>query len=184
MQQNKLLISIIIIVAILGFGGSAYFFTASRSLSTQKTIVEQQLFSAEQNVDHLEGDKIELEKELVFYKNTDFAKDNELLRLKLQNTEKDLAGAQNRVKTLETNLNKIRPFIDAVSAIERFLNAPFTQKGLTDINTNISILQDTEVSNRWMTARNTVDFSNNGWGPHDFFQTVFLLNSRIRSLLP
>ena len=63
-------------------------------------------------------------------------------------------------------------------------NRQFTQKGLADIDTKISVLQDTEVSNRWMSAKGTVDFANNGWGPHDFFQIVFLLNLRIKSLLP
>ena len=81
-------------------------------------------------------------------------------------------------------INKLGFFFDVVSAIERFLSAPFTQKGLTDIDIKISVLQDMEALNRWMIARGTVDFANNGWGPHDFFQTVFLLNSRIKSLLP
>lgn len=125
-----------------------------------------------------------LSAELTVLKNSDLAKANELLSLKLKTTEQNLSAAVKRTAELETDLNKIKPYADAVTAIERFFSAPFTQKGLADIDTKISALQDMEASNRWMTARATIDFANNGWGPHDFFQTVFLLNSRIKNLLP
>lgn len=166
MQQNKLLI--IIVVIALGAGG--YFFW-------QNTVLNGQLAN-------FKNEKSKVETELAVLKATDFIKKAELLQLKLTNTEKDLEAATKRKTELETNLNKIRPYTDATAAIERFFSAPFTQKGLTDIDTKISVLQDMEVSNRWMTAKVTVDFANNGWGPHDFFQTIFLLNSRIKSLLP
>ena len=158
-------------IAVLGALGVAFYFYVQYS-------------GSQVHVTQLKDEKTKIETELALLKATDLAKDNELLKLKLQNTEQDLAGAQSRVKTLETNLNKIKPFIDAISAIERFFSAPFTRSGLADIDTKISVFQDTEVSNRWMIAKGTVDFANNGWGPHDFFQVVFLLNSRIKSLLP
>ncbi|MDZ4285958.1 MAG: hypothetical protein U1A23_03460 [Candidatus Sungbacteria bacterium] len=168
-QLNKILLAVIVIA--LGVLGTAIYFYVQYS-------------DSQAQVTKLIDQKTRVETELSLLKATDLAKDNELLRLKLQNTEQNLAGAQNRVKTLETNLNKIEPFSNAISIIERFFSGPFTQKGLADIDTKISVLQDMEVSNRWTTARGTVDFANNGWGPHDFFQTVFLLNSRIRGLLP
>ncbi|MDP3792718.1 MAG: hypothetical protein Q8Q89_03225 [bacterium] len=170
MQQLNKILLVVVIVALVALGTAIYFFV--------------QYSGSQAQVTKLIDEKTRVETELALLTATDFAKDNELLKLKLQNTEQDLAGAQNRVKTLETNLNKIKPFLEAVSAIERFFSAPFTQKGLADIDTRISVLRDMEVSNRWMAARATVDFANNGWGPHDFFQAVFLLNSRIKSLLP
>lgn len=166
MQQNKLLL--ILIVIVLGVGG--YFFW-------QTTVLNSQLAD-------LKNEKSKVETELAVLKATDFVREVELLRLKLTNTERDLGVATKRKTELETNLNKIRPYTDTTTTIERFFSAPFTKKGLADIDTKISVLQDTEVLNRWMTAKATVDFANNGWGPHDFFQTVFLLNSRIKSLLP
>ena len=170
MRQANILFIVIVIFAIGGLIAAGYFYSRYSDLWTEST--------------QLKDEKTKVETELALLKITDFVKDNELLKLKLQNTEQDFTVAQNRVNTLETNLNKIKPFLDAVSAIERFLSAPFTQKGLADIDTKINVLQDMDVLSRWMTARGTVDFVNNGWGPHDFFQTVFLLNSRIKGLLP
>ena len=158
-------------IAVLGALGVAFYFYVQYS-------------GSQVHVTQLKDEKTKIETELAVLRASDLAKDNELLKLKLKNTEQDLAGAQSRVTTLETNLNKIKPFLDAISAIERFFSAPFTRSGLADIDTKISVFQDTEVSNRWMIAKGTVDFANNGWGPHDFFQVVFLLNSRIKSLLP
>ncbi|HEY4504758.1 MAG TPA: hypothetical protein VJI73_03225 [Candidatus Paceibacterota bacterium] len=170
MQQLNKIFLVVIVVALGALGTAIYFFV--------------QYSGSQAQVTQLIGENTRVETELALLKATDFVKDNEFLRLKLQNTEQDLTGAQSRVKTLETNLNKIKPFIDAISAIERFFSAPFTQKGLADIDTKINVLQDTDALYRWLTARNTVDFANNGWGPHDFFQIVFLLNSRIKNLLP
>ena len=170
MQQLNKIFLVVIVVALGALGTAVYFFV--------------QYSGSQAQVTQLIGENTRVETELALLKATDFVKDNEFLRLKLQNTEQDLTGAQSRVKTLETNLNKIKPFIDAISAIERFFSAPFTQKGLADIDTKINVLQDTDALYRWLTARNTVDFANNGWGPHDFFQIVFLLNSRIKNLLP
>ena len=170
MQQLNKIFLIVIVVALGALGTAIYFYV--------------QYSGSQAQVTQLIDGKIRVETELALLKATDLAKDNELLKLKLQNTEQDLAGAQSRVKTLETNLNKIEPFPNAISAIERFFSGPFTQKGLADIDTKINVLQDMEVLSRWMTARGTVDFANNGWGPHDFFQTVFLINSRTKSLLP
>ena len=170
MQQLNKTFLVVIVVALGALGTAIYFYAQSSDSQGQVT--------------QLIGENTGIETELALLKATDFVKDNEFLRLKLQNTEQDLTGAQSRVKTLETNLNKIKPFIDAISAIERFFSAPFTQKGLADIDTKINVLQDTDALYRWLTARNTVDFANNGWGPHDFFQIVFLLNSRIKNLLP
>ena len=170
MQQLNKIFLVVIVVALGALGTAIYFYV--------------QYSGSQGQVTQLIDGKTRIETELALLKATDFVKDNEFLRLKLQNTEQDLAGAQSRVKTLETNLNKIKPFLDAVSTIERFFSGPFTQKGLADIDTKISVLQDMEVSNRWIIARGTVDFANNGWGPHDFFQAVFLLNSKIKTLLP
>lgn len=167
MQQTT---TILIIVILLAVGLSGYFFW-------QNTVLNGQLAN-------LKNEKTKVETELTVLKTTDFIRKAELLQLKLTNTERDLEAATKRKTELETNLNKIRPYTDATAIIERFFSAPFTQKGLADIDTKISVLQDTEVSNRWMTAKATVDFVNNGWGPHDFFQVVFLLNSRIKTLLP
>ena len=177
MQQANIFLIVSVIVALVALGAAGYFYTQYSSLQGEAKSLNQQLLQ-------VQNEKTKIETELAVLKATDLAKDNELLRLKLQNTEQVLAGAQSRVKTLETNLNKIKPYTDAVSVIERFFSAPFTQKGLADIDTKISALQDTEVSNRWIAAKATVDFANNGWGPHDFFQVVFLLNTRIESLLP
>lgn len=165
------------ISTLFGLAGAGFFVMKNQALQAERTTLNNSVVS-------LNSEKTQLEKDLIFYKNTDFVKDNELLKLKLQNTESDLAAAQQRVETLETSLNKIRPHLDAVSAIEKFLGAPFTQSGLDDINAKVSALRDEQVTYQWMTAKNTIDFANNGWGPHDFFQVVFLLNTKIRSLLP
>src|SRR3990167_3576888 len=162
MQQLNKIFLVVIVVALGALGTAIYFYV--------------QYSDSQAQVTKLIDEKTRVETEFAILRASDLAKDNELLKLKLKNTEQDLAGAQSRVTTLETNLNKIKPFLDAISAIERFFSAPFTRSGLADIDTKISVFQDTEVSNRWMIAKGTVDFANNGWGPHDFLQVVFLLN--------
>lgn len=173
-----LAVAIVILVIVAG-----YIFMNSQSLSRENKTLANQNSLLQTQLSSLKDEKAQLEKDLIFYQNTDLAKDNESLRLKLGNAERDLAAAQSRIGALEANDNKMELYLDAISAIEQFLGAPFTQNGLANIDSKINALGDTEVSSRWMIARGTVDFSNNGWGPHDFFQVVFLLDTRIRGLL-
>src|SRR3989338_2628664 len=108
MQQLNKIFLIVIVVALGALGTAIYFYVQYSGLQDQVT--------------QLIAGKIRVETELALLKATDFAKDNELLKSKLQNTEQDLAGTQSRVKTLETNLNKIKPFLDPISVIERFFS--------------------------------------------------------------
>lgn len=176
-SQKANILLIVGVVALVALGGAVYFYFQYSGLQKQIKDLNQQLLQ-------IQDDKTKIETELAVLKATDLAKEAELLLLKLKTTEQSLSAAVKRTTELETDMNKIKPYADVTTAIERFFSAPFTQKGLVDIDTRISILQDMEVTNRWMTAKATVDFANNGWGPHDFFQTVFLLNSRIKGFLP
>ncbi|KKT82381.1 MAG: hypothetical protein UW79_C0007G0003 [Candidatus Yanofskybacteria bacterium GW2011_GWA2_44_9] len=183
-NKINILFVVMIVFAVGGIAVAGYFYVQNSKLGVEASQLKNEVLQLKEEISQLEDEKTEAETALAILKATDLAKEAELLRLKLANIEKELNSSNQMVSELSTNMSKIRPYTDATTTIERFFNAPFTQKGLADIDTKISVLQDMEVSNRWMNARGTVDFANNGWGPHDFFQVVFLLNSRIKSLLP
>ena len=93
MQQLNKIFLVVVIIALGALGTSIYFYA--------------QYSDSQGQVTKLIDGKTRVETELALLKATDLAKDNELLKLKLQNTEQDFTVAQNRVNTLETNLNNM-----------------------------------------------------------------------------
>lgn len=181
-MMNKT-VALISLVAIIGFVLAAIFFGRSNSLVTQTQELSSELKTVSESLD-------DAEKDLIYYRNTDLAKEVQLLQLKLANAERDLATAQKEIANLQTKINNLETSIsktylhlDAVAAMEGFLGGPFTVSGLANIDAKISLLGDSQVMSQWLKAKETIDISRNSWSPQDFFDTVFLLNSRIRSLL-
>lgn len=167
---------IFIVIAVLGLGGSVYFFIQTQSLENQ--------------VLELQDAKSKTETELAALKATDLAKEVELLNLKLKTAETGLATAQkeitnlrSQINDLTTNISKIEPYLNAITAIEKFLGGPFTASNLGNIDAKINLLQDSQVTSQWLKAKENIDMARNSWSPQEFFDTVFLVNSKIRDLL-
>ena len=180
----KILLTIFIVVAILGLGGAGYFFKTSSSLKQELGVVQNSIVK-------LKEEKTKVETELAVLKSTDLAKEVELLQLKLKDTNKDLTAAQNNITnlqnknaSLEANLRKITPYLDVTSAIEQSLSAPFTASSLANIDTKVSALHDSQITSLWLKGKGTVDIWRQSWMPSDVFPVIFLINSRIRNLLP
>ena len=187
----KIPLTIFIVVAILGLGGTVFLFTQRQSLTAENTTLQGKLGDVEKTVAGLKDEKIKIEKELAVLKSTDLGKEVELLQLKLKNAERDLAtaekdttGLKNKVNNLEANLGKITPYLDVTSAIEQSLSAPFTASSLANIDTKVSALHDSQITSLWLKGKGTVDTWRQSWMPSDVFPVIFLINFRIRNLLP
>ena len=187
----KSLIIILIIAAVVELGGIGFLFAQYQSLTAKNTALQIKLENKEKAFTDLKDEKTKIETELAVLKSTDLAKEAELLQLKLKNTEKELATAQNSITNLQNkntaldaNLRKITPYLDAISAIEQALNAPFTAASLANIDTKINALKDSQITSRWSQGKSTIDISQQSWMPTDVFNTIFLISSRIRNLLP
>lgn len=181
MNKNLALVAL---VAIIGFIIAGFLFTKNGSLTKQVQELNDQLKTV--------SDKLnDAEKELIYYKNTDLAKEVQLLQLQLTAAEKDLAtsqqdasSAQARVKTLETNLAKIGPYLDAMQAIsDMFFDTGPTDKGVARIDAKIAVLKDASISNVWADAKSGIDTERRSWSGESIGKTMSAIISQINSLL-
>lgn len=127
MQQNRLLV--IIIVAALGIGG--YFFWQNQKLST----------------------------ELSLLKSTNLVKEVDVLKLKLklaEGAQDKLTVAEGKIKTLETTLKQARPYVAVLKAFDdwqRPADLHLLDRDTSQIDSTISALGDSEVSNLWQEVK-------------------------------
>lgn len=173
--------NLLIIIAVLAIGGAGFLFFKNQSLQNQFTEFKTR---SETEQAQLKSEKTKVETELAVLKATDLAKEAELLRLKLANTEKDLGTATKRITELETNQKKAKPYADATSAIDQFFSAPMTAGNLANIDAKISALGDNQVTVQWQKARAGINIQENSWSVSELVDTLFLVNSKIRNLLP
>ena len=185
MQQNKLLI--ILIVIAVGVGG--YLFWQNIVLNGQLT--------------NLKSEKLKVDTELAVLKASDLAKEVELLLLKLKNTEKDLAASEkslsesksevsrlgSKVQTLEISLNKIKPYLSALDAVQKVITGEtgITKASLANADPKVSALKDQEISDNWRKAKDNIDFDGDMVSRYDqrfFGDALSTIISRIFNLLP
>ena len=93
------IIIIIVVVAVLGISGAGYLFWQNQAL--------------ENKVANLKDEKANVEKEFAVFKATDFAKEIEVLNLKLQTRDKELADEKKSHSTTQTMLDNLRLSISA-----------------------------------------------------------------------
>lgn len=159
---------IIVVLAVLGFTSSVFFFSANRSLTSENQSLLAEKSSSVKQLSDLKDEKSKVETELAVLKNTDLAKEIELLRFKLKTAEKDLASAQakidtlgkdlareqQRVKTVEANLGKIKPYLDVADDVQdTYFKYIATEAALDRIESKIKALQDPELLELWVEAR-------------------------------
>ncbi|MBI2034788.1 MAG: hypothetical protein HYT11_03605 [Candidatus Levybacteria bacterium] len=175
----------IILIAVLGLGGTWFLYTEKQSLMAERSNLQSKLSERDANIDKLKNERARSEQELAVFKATDIVKEVELLRLKLKNIEADLAVVGGKITTLEATMTKIRLYADAIAAIDENLAPPpptSLYSNLKNIDVKIGELNDSQVADQWGRAKSAFDAG--GDGTADLVQALFLVTSKIRDLMP
>jgi len=178
----KPLTIILIIVAILGLGGTGFLYMERQSLVVENGDLQGEIKGSEKEITDLKDEKTKIETELAVLKTIDLEKEAELLRFKIKNAESDLAAAEKKSIKLETNLSKTKPYADALDAIDHFFSGPMTEANLKNIDVKISALGDSQITAQWKEAKADIDVSRGSWGVNGISHTFFLIISEIRGL--
>ena len=168
------LIIIVIVVAILGLGGTAFLLTKSRSLQSQLTNTKE--------------DKAKIETELVTLKARDLIKENEILQLKLEAAGKNLSEAQKeigRLTNFEANAKKTKPYLDAIEAVHNvFFGGNPTASAIATIDTKIFALKsDTTLFAQWEDAKRGIDTVRMSWDGNRIGYAIRTIMLRINNFL-
>lgn len=127
---------------------------------------------AKRSLEQVKGEKNQLEKDLIYYKNTDLGKEVELLNLKLQNSQEKLAGAQRQLeKTAE--IPKITNIISMMMAT--FAKQPpdcYSQADKSKIEQGLSAIGDARWVELWGQFINNTSSANCGSGPESLYRAV------------
>ena len=172
--MNKYIVIISVIVAILAIAAVGVLFWKNQKLTQEKAGVE---------------------KELAVLKSSDLAKEVGLLSFKLKTAEKSLSESESeasrlgsRVQTLETNLNKIKPYLSAIDAVQKVITGEIgiTKTSLANADPKISALKDSEISDQWRKAKDYINFDGDRVSSYDqrfFGYAISAIISRIFNLL-
>ena len=167
------------IIAIIGVGATVFFFYQNKWLETE--------------IAALKDEKSKVETELAVLKNSDLAKDLELTRLKLKTSENDLAESKkevvrlgSRVKTLETSLRSIKPYLSAIDAVQEVVlgESGVTKSLVASADPKVAALQDAEISGSWQEAKQNIDFERMSWQQRFFGDTISTIILRILTIIP
>ena len=173
--MNKPIIIIAIIIATLAIAAVGVLFWKNQKLTQEKAGVE---------------------KELAVLKSSDLAKEIELLSFKLKTTEKSLSesGSEvsrlgSRVQTLETNLNKIRPYLSAIDAVQKVVTGEtgITKASVANADPKVAVLNDLEISGYWREAKDNIHFDGgrvSSYNQRFFGDAISAMVSRVLNLLP
>lgn len=173
---------IVIVIAVLGLGGMGFLYVKKQSLVNENADLQNKIEARETEIVNLKNKKAGVEQELAIWKATDLDKEAELLRLKLDNAEKDLSAAEKRSAKLATNLSKMKQYADALAAVDNFFGRPMTNDNLNNIDLKIGALNDGLITAEWTQARAGIDVSQNSWSTREVVHTLFLIVSKIRGL--
>ncbi|OGM58235.1 hypothetical protein A3A75_04315 [Candidatus Woesebacteria bacterium RIFCSPLOWO2_01_FULL_39_10] len=179
----KTILVVVSTLSIIGYSLVVILFIKNSSLNENIKLSNSQLEKAK-------AENSQFEKELIFYKNTDLAKEVEILQLKLNNAEKNLKSTesqlnstQNQLKNLQTNIAKIKPYLDVIDAIESLLSEGPKENNVSNVNSKVSTLGDSEVSDQWARAKASIDLEKSSWSGSEISATVSLITSKILSLI-
>lgn len=178
----KIGIIAVVMIVILGLGGTGFLYVENQSLVNENADLQSKLEAREAEIENLKEEKASIEQEVTVWKVTDLDKEAGLLRLKLETAEKDLVVAGKRAIKLKTNLNKMKPYADAIAAVDNFFGRPMTNANLNNIDIKIDALNDSQITAQWMQAKADINVSENSWGTNGVVHTLFLIVSKIRYL--
>lgn len=123
------------------------------------------------------------EKDLIYYKNTNFAKEAELADFKRQKAEDDLAIARDQLTTLTANAAKVPDYLNAVDAVVDLIDGGPTATELSTVDAKVRALNDAAMTARWTEkGRPAINLEQLSWN-NDIYDMLNTLTSRIRELL-
>ena len=177
---------IFVVIAILGLGGTGYFFIQTQSLEKEFVL--------------LKDVKSKVETELAILKSTDLAKENEFLKSTLkstedafalekrnhENTQNRLTEAESKIKTLETATKRAQSYVGVLSAFNDWQFAasplPLIDRDTRSIDTAISSLGDSHASNLWREIKVGFPMAKQT-GNLRYEEVIILITSKLASLL-
>lgn len=127
-SKNIPVIGLGLIVAVLLIA-AGYLFVNTQSLSRENKTFANQNSIFQTQISNLKDEKTRLEKDLIFYKNTDLAKEVEILNLKLKDSEDKYEESKKKLSATEANLNTLRQNISTIPKITTALSMMMTTFG-------------------------------------------------------
>lgn len=177
-------IEMFVVILVLALMGGGYFFYQNQILQSQ--------------IVGLKDEKAGVEKELAVWQSTDLAKEAELLQLKLQAVEKDLAYEKkelakvtkdksdlvSQLQAIQSDSAKIKIRLDAVDALERMVGAGPNAQSVASAGAKISSIRESDISDTWTIAQRDIDLVRLSWNGNTIADTVIAITASIRNLLP
>ena len=168
----------------IGLGGIAvalliaagYLFMNSQSLSRENKMLTEQNILLQTQVSDLKDEKTQLEKDLIYYKSTDLAKEVEILNLKLKTANEDLASTKATLSKLKTGISNISKMASIASKMMvTFGKGPpncFSASDKASINQELAALGDLEWISKWEDFINDTNAENCSMSPDKLEQAV------------
>lgn len=169
-------------VAVLGIGSVGFLYVKNQSLANENSDLHSKRVIKETAVATLKDEIANIEQEVVVWETTDLDKEAVLLRLKLDRAEKDLAAMEKKAAKFKMNLSEMKPYADALAAVDYFFSRPMTEINLNNIYVKINALHDNRITDAWMQAKAEIHVSQQSWGTREVVHTLFLIVSQIRAL--
>lgn len=141
----------------------------NKTLTNQNSLLQTQVSS-------LKDEKTKLEKDLIFYKNTDLAKEVEILNLKLKTVEEDLTSTKATLAKLQKGVTGIPKITHIASMMmETFGKQPpncFSATDKASISQELNLLGDKGWISKWEDFINDTDAKNCSMSPDKLEQAV------------
>lgn len=168
-SKNFLVIGLVVITVVLLIA-VVYLFMNSQSLSRgNKTLTEQNTFLQTQ-VSSLKDEKAQLEKDLIYYKNTDLAKEVEILSLKLKTSEEDLATTKVALDKLKTGVSSIPRITTVLSMMMTTFGKQspncYSASDKANIQQELTAIGDSALNNLWSDFINDTISANCSFSPN------------------
>lgn len=166
-DAKLLAIVVVSLLALLGVAGAGF---ALSKLAKVNRVLTQ-----------LQDEKAKIADELAALKATDLAK--EVIRLTAVEEEADRLRTRN--DTLERNAQQLRPYFEAVSAVQGGFYGGDIVRSFGDIDRTIAALGEPDLMTKWQDTKRVVqaDLADGSWSPQPIGAMLDVLISRIRALL-
>lgn len=166
-DAKLLAIAVISLVALIGMAGAG--FALSKLSKVNRALVQ------------LHDEKAKIADELAALKATDLAK--EVVRLTAVEKEADRLKARN--DELERNARQLRPYFEAVDAVQGGFYGGDIVRSFPDIDRTIAALGEPDLVAKWQNTKQVVqaDLADGSWSPQPIGAMLDVLISRIRTLL-
>ena len=174
-SKNFLVIGLGVIAVVLLIA-TGYLFMNAQSLSRENKTLTSQNSLVQTQVSSLKDEKVQLEKDLILYKNTDLAKEVEILNLKLKTSQEDLATAKDTLSKLKTGVSSV-PKMTSISSkmMATFGKGPpncFSASDKATINQELAAFGDSEWISKWEDFINDANSASCSMSPDKLEQAV------------